>query len=842
MRLENQIKHKSTTAHAVILVARTMTEVGEAREFENSGYALWKSRLCSVLKNKEFLGNVAHYEIRNLSGWYYNRKVLGAKFHSARWIKVDQGGSLYKAAIYESRANLASRIIKPVRKELGIFNSYYTAHTACDRAIIDRDYGNENAIEEASHLFLLIVSDAFDMLTHTERVELVFQALLTEFFVPNFHTTDKKAECGKAKCLSFMGRNSSDLPHRRHLHGMGFKLLLELHSTNQWLDTGELATTGTKINAMKPVDNLEKIGDILKDILFEEKKSVRSLSQGPLGHFFHDLRGDAKTHIMSFNKNRATTCKAKNESTCASHTISKSRRNRPYTGKCHRVLPCGDLEAEILAKHEYLWSQISSCAIRMQRIHRIKLLSRIELGWRRKQRSALLMQCAVRAVHARKDVKRYKSTLTSMCVKVQSMVRCRRQQAFSRTMKKIFLAAALVLQLMVRKWLENLYISWAKKHRKEAVILQQATRRLLAHTVVARMQRKRYIYRINFTATKLQIVLRQHTARSIYKRYFIQQRTLLCVTIIQTRWRQRTCRALIEGKRNQLYSAILIQRSIRVMYCRVALSAVRCKRYNECCAVQIQAILRKAMCRTVHHQLARIRYEKNVEVPNTTKIQSQYRVHKCRQCLQMKRNRLMAIEMIQMIFRRRNSARAIAATKIRCATQIQNFYRAFSRRHAYSVQLLAQRSTRIYASLLISSFWMKYRDGIRVQAAKECSLIKHRSALLKQLQKQQKNVQKELSENIRYETSQEVLLKRFRIRRHVVKQDIKGASQRLAEVEGSLEEIQLCIDYKYRDTHADSTQWIELFTNEVLAIRNQIEMGFEELHSCSVYISHCYVS
>jgi len=73
-----------------------------------------------------------------------------------------------------------------------------------------------------------------------------------------------------------------------------------------------------------------------------------------------------------------------------------------------------------------------------------------------------------------------------------------------------------------------------------------------------------------------------------------------------------------------------------------------------------------------------------------------------------------------------------------------------------------------------------------------------------------------------------------------VKQDIKGASQRLAEVEGSLEEIQLCIDYKYRDTHADSTQWIELFTNEVLAIRNQIEMGFEELHSCSVYISHCY--
>ena len=137
---------------------------------------------------------------------------------------------------------------------------------------------------------------------------------------------------------------------------------------------------------------------------------------------------------------------------------------------------------------------------------------------------------------------------------------------------------------------------------------------------------------------------------------------------------------------------------------------------------------------------------------------------------------------------------------------------------------------------------MKYRDGIRVQVAKECSLIQQQSALLKQLQKQEKNVQKELSENFRYERSQEILLKRFRIRRHVVKQDIKEASQRLAEVEGSLEEMQLCIDYKYKDTQATSTQWIELFTNEILAIRNQIEMGFEELYCCSVYISHCCVS
>jgi len=244
----------------------------------------------------------------------------------------------------------------------------------------------------------------------------------------------------------------------------------------------------------------------------------------------------------------------------------------------------------------------------------------------------------------------------------------------------------------------------------------------------------------------------------------------------------------------------------------------------------------------VHHQLARIRYEKNVEVPNITKIQSRYRFHKCRQCLHMRRKRLIGIGMMQMIFRRRISARAIKATKIRCAIQIQNFYRAFSRRNVYSVQRLAHRSTRIYASLLISSFWMKYRDGIRVQVAKECSLIQQQSALLKQLQKQEKNVQKELSENFRYERSQEILLKRFRIRRHVVKQDIKEASQRLAEVEGSLEEMQLCIDYKYKDTQAASTQWIELFTNEILAIRNQIEMGFEELYCCSVYISHCCVS
>lgn len=203
----------------------------------------------------------------------------------------------------------------------------------------------------------------------------------------------------------------------------------------------------------------------------------------------------------------------------------------------------------------------------------------------------------------------------------------------------------------------------------------------------------------------------------------------------------------------------------------------------------------------------------------------------------------MAATIIQKNCRTLLSILAVETMKNESARQIQTFYRRISQRQAYLVQWLAHKATRLYASRCISSFWLTYRRNIQVRSTRECAAIKAHSNLLAQLLKHQIEVQNELKTNLHDQGLQKMFFKLLRIRRHVIKRELEVAYKRIGEVERELDEMQLIRrSSEGKEKHTDTSQWIEVFTNEILETRNQIEMGFEELHGCSVHMDLCEVS
>ncbi len=106
-----------------------------------------EGRLLSVVQNAKLLGTVVNHEIRNLSKWYRNRRLLESKLHAARSIDPVKGKKLSNASIYKCRVRRSKESQKklvPFRRELGVYKSFNMAHKACDRAIAARDYGDSN--------------------------------------------------------------------------------------------------------------------------------------------------------------------------------------------------------------------------------------------------------------------------------------------------------------------------------------------------------------------------------------------------------------------------------------------------------------------------------------------------------------------------------------------------------------------------------------------------------------------------------------------------------------------------------------------------------------------------
>jgi len=305
-------------------------------------------------------------------------------------------------------------------------------------------------------------------------------------------------------------------------------------------------------------------------------------------------------------------------------------------------------------------------------------------------------------------------------------------------------------------------------------------------------------------------------------------------------WRRKISQYYIDARRNQEFLTMLIQLHIRRMLCQNWLSVMMHKKHSDAFATKIKGFFRGVVCRAIIHELVEECYVKCIIIPNLIRIQSQYQIYKCRKNITLKR---MAAQKIQGIFRVHLSILVVEYMMYKCARTVQAFYRMFSQWQEYLFHLISHKATRLYASRCISSLWLSYRKNILVRSMKECASIKAHSTLLAHLLKQQSDVQDELRANWNDQGIQEMSSKLFRVRRHVIKKEIELSHKRAGEVERELDEIQLM--YKTnegREKNPEISQWMQVFSNDILETRNQIEMGFEEMHSCSIHMDLCDVS
>ena len=144
-----------------------------------------------------------------------------------------------------------------------------------------------------THFNVLIVSEKFRGLTHTERAALVHEALLREYF----QNPGVVGEPQKNFCIR--GAAVNDLPHLQHLGGLPFEVMLDLRTPSQYNvmfapsdeERNSKSRTGIRNLGMDP-----KMKKLMKSSALKE--TIKPPVERDVGGKINELQGE---RARSFN-------------------------------------------------------------------------------------------------------------------------------------------------------------------------------------------------------------------------------------------------------------------------------------------------------------------------------------------------------------------------------------------------------------------------------------------------------------------------------------------------------------------------------------------------------------
>ena len=272
--------------------------------------------LEEALKGSDALGPALYTRVKNESYWYKQRQLLGGKYHAARSVQKEKLGNKYKAMIYELKRNEDFELA-PGKKYLGLFDSAAKAYRACEKACEERDanpgeidglkteISKDPSILLCTHVNVLVVSDKFRGLTHTERASIVYKALLDVYW----ETPGTVGENLKNFCIR--GAAVNDLPHMRHLGVFPFELMLDLRTPSQFQaskfdSTDDERNSKSRTGIRNPGMNPEMKKTLNSSTLRETIKPTSTHNAGGLhGHFYHDMTPAVKDLVLEeYKKNQ----------------------------------------------------------------------------------------------------------------------------------------------------------------------------------------------------------------------------------------------------------------------------------------------------------------------------------------------------------------------------------------------------------------------------------------------------------------------------------------------------------------------------------------------------------
>ena len=209
-------------------------------------------RILLILNQSEVLSPV-HVDVKNDSYWYLMRRKMGAKKHMSLIVEQNKTTSRWDSYIYKMKPREEDLAMVPQKQFLTSHSSRWGAIKKCDAACRDRDANPfENtkltsAVDvnkiASTHFSITIVSKAFDRLSYTERLALVYSELVLYMginCIPNSYLKDLNSivyKCAPTKFrkITYLGTNSCQLNIFRFIpFDSPVSLSIDARTPSQW--------------------------------------------------------------------------------------------------------------------------------------------------------------------------------------------------------------------------------------------------------------------------------------------------------------------------------------------------------------------------------------------------------------------------------------------------------------------------------------------------------------------------------------------------------------------------------------------------------------------------------
>ena len=841
-------------------------------------------RIRAALLESEALRDPDALEVRNVSGWFAIRRVLGVRRQSASVVRQDRGGKrLFSASIYDARAGGpdGGNTFRVFKRHVGVFTTVLQAHEACADACAARDERGlpENVMDDApTHFLVRLVHPTFEGVAHAKRMSIVYEALLGIFFVSNSPLDPNSAFhcCRSMKGYTFVGGNVSNLSQFRHLGDMPFQLLLDLRTLVTHED--------------KPCENdigLSHSYALAK--LIKEDRCRNSNQQGVFGHFFHDLDSKSKSLLMDeYMQNvkmargdpeildcghiEASVVKAgeKQDELCGSIPFqvgsdkkepSKMQDDPATQAKGFKMLDPGgvlaskkisafeDLEAGVTTNYYKALHAVTSSAIRLQRIYRLGHLPRTQRRIVRQHRAAVNLQRIIMGYCGRLRVANWRVVRDASVLLIQAARRRYLGKRLAVHRRYVLTALATVLQPIVRGWLAREYMSWLQHNWERAIKMQRVARGFLGRRHAHTAQIARLKLSIVLAGTIIQSMIRCFLGKVRREQLLDQllQRLVVvpCVILVQSIWRMSLARQCLNLRRSLSYAVKEIQRCARGFLCRSLVREYSESLYQHCCAARIQGWIRGLIERDLLLKRKLKEHHFDVLIPNAIYIQAQYRGFLHRSKLQMRKAQWASAIKIQLAFRRakvRDETKKrwqeyVTRIKRASAINIQALWRGQMARFIAYGERAKERSRRLVASRIIIKAWRQHKQFAAFQTLKEAWISKQSDLKLQHLIKERVEIHEDLGDiNADIREKEEVIA--WATKRIVdVCKMLDLAADRLSDLEVEAEEV----DAEHMDEEL-ILPWMIDIRDEQERLGNQRLMSMEEIRLCRVQSKRAKVS
>ena len=711
--------------------------------------------LRKLINNSKRLGDVTHFEVRNLSVWYQMRRVLGPKRQSAHIIhqtdKKEYSAEIFVPCSQNNRASLS--LFK--KRKLGACPTYYEAFAKCEKACNVRDRKSIGNRVMETHFYVLIVSPIFQNLEQYDRTKLLLEDLMEEFSTPITFDFKQHVKSSSAKNYDMIlfGNNYRSLNHLRILN-LPFEILVDLRTPQQYNHT----TNPVHIPLKDDTDPGTALSNLRAEVRYLKELNKSNPSekrkQG-FDHFFHDLQKESKRLVLQeYERNSKI---AKQDKSTLNQCIYKDlvvmkgkafepwkvgSGRRDYEGTDHEVgskqrrinnvhklfsgdnlgMSASQKENSIVCKYLNLRYLQVEFAIRIQRMFRRSILLSVHKKWQREHKMALRIQCHLRKLLAIKFVITRKNKWMISSIVIQRVHRGWRSRTLTKIKRNSLTKATTTLQPMIRGWIGRKYYKWMKDNWNVTLLIQRIIRGFLARCLLSQLQLEALedkCQKLWFAMEKLysRCINRNAVIRIIQYYKYLMYRSYQ-ITLVQSHVRRKNALKSYNSYKVQKRAASNIQKYVRGIGVRENIKNHRNLILQDNSSVIIQAHIRGFIDRSLYKLIQSEQHHYYKEIPSAIKIQTNVRMYFPKKKFEDKIKRWHAVIKIQKIYRMfisKEIVKAICATRMeqritQSIISIQAQTRKFLCQKTFHLKLQKERARRVLAGRIIYRAWHRFGE------------------------------------------------------------------------------------------------------------------------------------